>query len=279
MENIEIINGVPVNWNLFENMSKGNNYQRAKQGYVDFCELLYNNGHKLLSEYTSTNEKVLIDMMCGHSAHWITPSNYKKGKRCPKCYGNCPEQAKENFFNMIEENGHKLLSEYINSDEKVLIDFLCGHSAHWIEPSNYKSGKRCPMCKNKGEGALHNLLLDMGYEVKTQHVYNDLKVERVLKYDFYLPQYNLLIELDGDHHRQEIKYKSNYMTDVERDMADIDAFLRLQDRKHKDKLKDDYAKFNNIPLLRIPYCNGKIELDKWKQFILDKINEIELQIV
>ena len=27
------------------------------------------------------------------------------------------------------------------------------------------------------------------------------------------------------------------------------------------------------------YCNGKIELDKWKQFILDKINEIELQIV
>ena len=44
-------------------------------------------------------------------------------------------------------------------------------------------------------------------------------------------------------------------------------------------MKDDYAKFNNIPLLRIEYSDSKIELDKWKQLILDKINEIKTKIV
>ena len=67
------------------------------------------------------------------------------------------------------------------------------------------------------------------------------------------------------------------MTELEKDMAEVDAFLRLEDRKYKDKLKDDYAKDNNIPLLRIEYSRGKIELDKWKQLIGDKIKQINLR--
>lgn len=56
----------------------------------------------------------------------------------------------------------------------------------------------------------------------------------------------------------------------------MDAFLKLEDRQYKDKLKDDYAKDNNIHLLRIEY-NSKIELDKWKQLIVDKIKKIEIE--
>ena len=340
---IEIIDGVPVDWNKFKSKAKGGNLDRAKQGYIDFCKLLYSNNHKLISDYSSARCDVYIKFDCEHDAHLTTPHNYKIGRRCPKCSGHCPEQAKKDFLNMIKENGHTLLSEYVNDGTNVLVDFGCGHppnkikpnnykngkrcpycsiekismnkkeksksefinlinknghkllseytgnhnkvlikfdcehEAHWITPSNYKNGKGCPYCKNKGEATLYKLLIDMGYEVKSQHKYEDLRDKYQLKYDFYLPQYNLLIELDGDHHRKVLPYYNNDMTQKERDMAELDAFLKLNDRQCKDKLKDDYAKVNNIPLLRIPYHNNKRDLVKWKQLVLDKINTLELQ--
>lgn len=115
----------------------------------------------------------------------------------------------------------------------------------------------------------------MGYEVHTQKKYENLKDKRCLPYDFYLLEYNLLIEFDGEHHRQDVKYTSKDMTDFKRDMAEVDSFLKLYDRQRKDKLKDSYAKANGIPLLRVEHNNSKIELDKWKKLILDKIEEIK----
>ena len=248
-----------------------------EQAKEDFMSLINKNRHKLLSEYVDASTKVLIDYNCGHEPHWITPNSYKKGVRCPKCSGNCPEQAKEDFMNMINKNNHSLLSEYVDTQTKVLINFNCGHEAHWIKPNSYKNGVRCPKCKNKGEMALYDLLLDMGHEVHTQKKYENLKDKTLLSYDFYLPKYNLLIELDGDHHREPIPYYTKDMTDIEKDMADIDAEIRFYDRKHKDRLKDDYAKNNNIPLLRMEYFKGKIELDKWRELVLDKIGYIEIE--
>lgn len=254
----------------------------SEQAKEDLINLINKNEHKLLSEYINANTKVLIDFNCGHEPHWITPQCYKIGQECPKCARNkileeVKRKTREEYIRLIESNGHKLLSEYIDVKTKVLIDFKCGHKPHWITPQVYKRGSGCPHCYNKGEGVLHKLLIDMGYNTETQKTYADLKDKNYLKYDFYLPEYNLLIELDGEHHRQEVVYTTKDMTELEKDMAEVDAFLRLEDRKCKDKLKDDYAKDNNIPLLRIEYSRGKIEPDKWKQLIGDKIKQINLR--
>lgn len=275
---IDYLDGSEPYW-IYPNSYKSGNKCLAKcsdKAKEEFFNILHSNEHILLSEYKNTNIKVLIDFKCGHEPHLITPSHYKSGRGCPKCVNNTKSQGKEELIRLLKTNGHILLSEYVDAHTKVLIDFNCGHEPNWTKPNNYKNGARCPECNvNKGEVALRNLLLDMGYEVKTQHKYEDLKDKRMLPYDFYLPEYNLLIELDGEHHRQEMYYKSkNDITD----MDEVDAYLKLCDRQYKDKLKDDYAKDNNIPLLRIEY-NSKIDLDKWKQLILDKIKEIETRIV
>ena len=158
----------------------------------------------------------------------------------------------------------------------MLIDFNCGHKPNWITPNDYKRGKRCPKCIHKGEAELHKLLIDMGYEVETEKGFDNLKDKKRLRYDFYIPKYNLLIELDGDYHREKITYKSKDMTELEKYLAKIEANERLQNTQYKDFLKDNYAKDNNIPLLRIEYFNGIVELDKWKKLIEDKIKEINL---
>ena len=248
-----------------------------EQAKEDFLDILKTNNHKILSEYVNRDTKVLIDFDCGHEPHWIRPHTYKKGIRCPKCSCNCPKQARKVFLNKLKENNHALLSEYINSTTKVLIDFNCGHQPHLTTPINYRQGKGCPKCRNKGEAELYKLLISMGYKVKTEKTYNNLKHKGYLRYDFYLPKYNLLIELDGDHHRNKIIYKTDDMTELEKYLEEIKACERLKDRQYKDGLKNDYAKDNDIPLLRIEYSKGKIELDIWKKLIEYKIKEITLK--
>lgn len=67
-----------------------------------------------------------------------------------------------------------------------------------------------------------------------------------LRYDFYLPDYNILIEYDGKQHFEPILYWDKTP----------DAFEK---RKYHDQLKEDYAEKNNIKLIRIPYW----ELKEW----------------
>ena len=56
------------------------------------------------------------------------------------------------FINSLNENGHKLLTEYVHARETVLIDFNCGHEPHFITPNRYQRGNRCPYCYEETRG-------------------------------------------------------------------------------------------------------------------------------
>lgn len=253
--------------------------KQKREAANDLTDFVICNGHKILSKYIDSKNDILIDFNCGHEPQWMDYNSYNIGAMCPDCKRERFDEIKlsriNEFYALVDKNNHNILSEYVNSSQKVLIDFNCGHEPHWITPNHYKSGKGCPLCKNKGEAALYKLLVDMGYEVTKQKKYDNLKDKGLLPYDFYLPKYNLLIELDGMHHYKPVPYYSNEMTEKERDMEKLDAEIRFHDRQRKDKMKDKYAKDNNIPLLRIDYRDGKIKLDKWKHLILNKINYIQ----
>lgn len=64
------------------------------------------------------------------------------------------------------------------------------------------------------------------------------------RFDFYLPQYNLFIEYDGEQHYKPVKYYNQSDEEVEKN------FKKTQEH---DKIKNLYCEENNINLLRIPY--------------------------
>lgn len=68
------------------------------------------------------------------------------------------------------------------------------------------------------------------------------------KYDFYLPEYNLMIEYDGRIHYEPARYHGK---DSEQDLID------LKKRQKRDRIKTKYCEDNNINLLRIPYWESK----------------------
>lgn len=68
------------------------------------------------------------------------------------------------------------------------------------------------------------------------------------KYDFYLPEYNLMIEYDGSQHFEPTRYHGK---GSEQDLIDF------KKRQQRDKIKDKYCEDNNIDLLRIPYWESQ----------------------
>lgn len=114
----------------------------------------------------------------------------------------------------------------------------------------------CECFKNHstGEKLIKEYLDNHNYNYITEQTFKDLKVINYLRYDFaiYLKDNNILclIEFDGEQHYQEAGTHYNE-----------DGKVQIY-----DKIKNNYAKEHNIPLLRIPYYDAnKINdiLDSW----------------
>ena len=98
-------------------------------------------------------------------------------------------------------------------------------------------------CKNSiGELNIHKILNENNIFYQSQYTNSKLKTEKngYLRFDFAILDDNdiviRLIEFDGPQHH----YQLEYFDDT------LDIFLR-------DVMKNQYAKDNNIPLVRIPY--------------------------
>ena len=64
------------------------------------------------------------------------------------------------------------------------------------------------------------------------------------RFDFYLPQYNLFIEYDGEQHYRPVRFYKQ---------SDEEMEQTFQETQKRDKIKNRYCEQNQINLLRIPY--------------------------
>ena len=78
----------------------------------------------------------------------------------------------------------------------------------------------------------------------------------MLKFDFYIPSLNVCIEYDGEQHFEIAFGKGEE---------------GLKDRKRKDEIKNNYCKFNNINLIRIPYW----EFENIENIIIQEIKTLK----
>ena len=72
-----------------------------------------------------------------------------------------------------------------------------------------------------------------------EYMFNDCSYIRKLRFDIFVPQYNLCIEYDGEQHYKIVDY-----------FGGLDGFIKT---KIRDTIKNEYCKNNNINLVRIPY--------------------------
>ena len=87
-----------------------------------------------------------------------------------------------------------------------------------------------------GENNIQKILINNKIDFIKEYKFPDLGL---LRYDFYLPKYNRLIEFDGKQHQAPSS------------LWDNEESFKI--RQQKDIIKNQYAKTHNIDLVRIPY--------------------------
>ena len=171
----------------------------------------------------------------------ITEKPLVEFKLHPTCI-HCGDNAKRRNEQTIKEilpGGFEVLEEYHNQYEKILFRHSCGFIFK-ARPKDLISGHSfCPKCSkkaSKGERKIMNWLEQEKISFIKEKIFNWSDQKR---YDFYLPEQNLIIEYHGIQHYKEIK----------------DFFLPLEEQQKIDSWKEARAKENGINYLIISYLD------------------------
>jgi hypothetical protein len=208
-------------------------------------------GECLSDKYISNNIKLKWKCKLGHIWECI-PMNIKNNNYwCPKC----SKKKKLTIIEMQEiakeRNGKCLSEKYVNKETKLLWECKYGH--RWMStPGNIKNGKNwCPHCvETIGERIVNEYLSKNNIVFIKEKKFSDCRSKYPLSFDFYLTDFNILIEYDGIQHFKPTRFKN-----CSNEYAD-EQYCELIKR---DAIKNRYCIDNDIRLIRIPHTIKNIE--------------------
>jgi very-short-patch-repair endonuclease len=271
-----------------EFLQKANNHLNG-QG-CPFCHRRQN----LKSTWRDEIKKV-IDAEQHHYILLDTPFLWKGAKTrikllCKDC-NNEFEVAVDNFLNngqrctyctkrKVSDKSRKTVDQFIKDARKVhgnlynysqvhyegstrKVNIVCQeHGTFFQKASSHLQGSVCPLCKkvSKGEKRIASFLDNSNILYVRQNSLGCINLETnySLRFDFYLPDYKMCVEYDGEQHFKQMKAL----------LGEERSLKVLEDVKKRDRIKNKYCKENNINLLRINYKDyNNIEKILNKEFL------------
>ena len=236
-----------------------------KPKWKDIVQLFKDKNYELLStEYI--NAKTKLRYICNKHTDMgeqsITFSNLSYGFGCKYCGRERQGEKRrcdfEEVKKVFEKHDMELLDQpYINAQTPMA--YICKHHREYGIQYMSKSNadrQHCPYChKYKGESKIADFLIENNIDYILHKTYDDLlgvKNGR-LSYEFYWPEFHLLIEFQGEQHEHA-----------------IDAFggeETFKTQQEHDKRKKEYAIKHNIELLEIWYY----DISKIEEILTDKL--------
>jgi len=231
-----------------------------------------------------------------HEDYQITCSSFTVGRRCPYCSNYHGKVHKldslgtlfPRVLNTWSDKNKKSPYEY-SPYSKTKVFWKCPEGKHEdylrsVSESN-DANFRCPKCKiYKGEKYIEDWLVENNFIYINQNEYCKLSITEkqlnkyyisqmmfndllginngLLSYDFYLPDYNLLIEYQGNFH------------DGSNRVGNIQTPQKLKIQKEHDKRKKQYCINNKIRLLEIWYW----DYDNIEEILNNEINKIMKEV-
>ena len=203
-------------------------------------------------EYVNNHTKVCI--ICPeHGEFWQKPNSHLGGNGCNKCsYSKSvrsPRKTTECFIDeSIKIHGNKYdYSKVKYTNNKTPVCIVCHekdeygneHGEFWQKPNNHLNGECCPKCKHrtsKLEKKVETFLNENKILYEKEKRFDWLGLQRL---DFYLPDYNIAIECQGEQHFNGFNFKDNQKNNRN----------NLDKIKEKDNIKKDLCKQYDIKLL------------------------------
>jgi hypothetical protein len=193
---------------------------------------------ELLDIYINIREKIRhLCKICGLEFKTSPKSILNSKKRCLCCSGKIFSINK--YKSLLPKNIKLLSNEYIGSNYKhkhICVD--CNNEFETKPNYILHMNTNCPFCyKSKGERYIINFLKNKKIDYEKEYI---VKInEKNLRFDFYLPFFNILIEYDGVQHFKPVKL-----------FGGDEYYNKLIEY---DRLKNEWCIENRIKLIRIPY--------------------------
>lgn len=240
---------------------------------------LTNNKIKIIDNNLISSNRKIIKMkcnICGYEFNQcihVLENNLKKSKNKNNFFGCaiCSKKKKKNteiykkeVYSLVKDE-YSVIGEYINTNCKIKMKHnICG--CEWdIRPDDFiNNNNRCPKCANliisNGFNFINKYLSENNISYELEKTFDNCKKNKLLPFDFYLPEYNLLLEYDGEQH-----FKHSF----DRTKKD-----KLKKQHERDLIKNKYCLDNKINLIRFKYT---LSINDIKE-ILDKLFNDNLTI-
>ena len=198
----------------------------------------------------------------------IRLADFYNGNKCPYCASK-KVHSKDSFGVLYPEKAkywsknNKKLPYEVTPYSNIRYKFICENCGSEFERSlailnQADTGVFCRECNSSQlEIKTKDILVKYNVKYNIQVEYNGLigLGNGNLSYDFYLPDYNLLIECQGEQHERFVK-----------------GFHKIKDDFKKqlehDRRKREYAKKNNIDLLEIWYY----DIDNIENILIERLH-------
>jgi len=199
-----------------------------------------------LVEYKNRESKVKIICPKHGIFEQNAQSHYQKGHGCLRCsklsYEDFLKRARTIHGNLFNYS----LLDYKGTRQRIKVACQNGHIFS-IRADNHLAGGGCPKCKESSletnmKAILIRNKIHYNHQKKFKTCYNP-ETDKALIFDFYLPNYKTLIEINGPAHYIKNFYKSSN-----------DNF---SNRVKRDLIKRRWCKNNNYNFLVIPYTRTK----------------------
>ena len=229
------------------------NKKYTKEKFIKIANILHKNKYNYsLINYKNSLTKIKI--LCPiHGEFLQTPSSHLSGNGCRLCqyeiFGNVRRKKLKDFIKQAKIiHGDKYdYSGCVYKNRKTLISIKCKKHGYFKQtPADHLKKHGCPKCnESKGEKQIENLLIERKIHFVKQKTFPDCKHKRLLKFDFFLPHHNIIIEYDGEQHYSPIKSWGG-----EKNLKNI---------KKRDSIKNLWCANNNIKIIRIRYDENIID--------------------
>lgn len=146
---------------------------------------------------------------------------------------------------ILKNNIHYGISNIFNLSTSIILWWKCNIPSHPVYPLSIllklryykKNSNGCMLCSkftSKREKQFALLLIKHNIEFQHQRTFAGCFDTHLLRFDFYLPNYDTCVEIDdGNHHLHHLSKNFNSL--------------------NRDKIKNKFCKNNNLYLIRIKY--------------------------
>lgn len=229
-----------------------NNSRLSKEEFFNRCKQAHG-GKYDYSRATFEGVMQSISIVCDkHGEFKQRAGAHMNGKGCPECGRDIAQSkltsSKEHLLTKFTEL-HGSRYKYVLPPKSKYTDRItiaCDeHGPFRQQIKSHLQGKGCPKCSlSKGENAVALFLERNGFEFEVEFAVPKPNGGNPMRFDFVIRSHKVLIEFDGHHHFQPVKFGG---------MSRKKAEATLNKVRARDKEKNLWAERNGYHLIRIRY--------------------------